>query len=834
MDDIIKDFLVESGENLDRLDQELVRLESDPSSRELLSSIFRTIHTIKGSCGFLGFAKLEKVAHAGESLLSRLRDGLLTLNAEITSELLALVDAVRQMLAEIRATGQDGSEEYPSLIENLKRLQQASTGGTTQASPPPAPLAPISQNPHSPEPALEAAVMEGPPPVAAPGDPAFARPVPESATSRHRPMADKLGGLLVHRGSARPEDIALALQEQEKGDRRRLGEILVALGLVRQEDIQAALQISGDARSREVKEQTIRVDVNRLDKLMNLAGELVLARNRISQFSTRQAETGFASMAQQLNLLTTELQEEVMRTRMQPISNLFDKFPRIVRDLATACGKQIQIEMEGKETELDKSLLEAIKDPLTHIVRNSVDHGIEMPEERVAKGKKPEGRLLLRAYHEGGTVVIEISDDGAGISLVRVKDKALAQSLITSQQAARVSERELLGLVFLPGFSTAQKVTNISGRGVGMDVVKTNIERVNGSVDLESAPEKGTTVKIKIPLTLAIVPALIVQSGGKRFAIPQVSLVELVRLEGEGAQGGIELVHGAPVYRLRGRLLPLVYLDRELGLAKPGESNRECDALNILVLQADDRQFGLVVDGITDTEEIVVKPLSKHLKRAGVYAGATIMGDGKVALILDVLGLAKSASIVSEVRDSTLAAAKAAGEHQGSDEKQTFLLFAGPGDSRMALPLDTLARLEEIPAARVERSGLRWVAQYRGEILPLIRITEVLEERRALELRPFPGSEPNQVLVLNHSGQRFGLVVDQILDIVEDRADVQSPATRGGVVYSAVIAGRVTELLDIPAILSAAANNHAATEHLLEAAANVEPSQEMESVKVVD
>ena len=806
MDEIIKDFLVESSENLDRLDQELVQLESDPSSGDLLSSIFRTIHTIKGSCGFLGFAKLEKVAHAGENLLSRMRDGRLTLNAEITSELLTLVDAIRQMLAEIRATEQDGSEEYPALIENLKRLQQAAPADAAKTT---APASSAPQTAAAPRTAPKSAPMEAQPasaPVAPPAPPAEA-PGSQDAALRRRPKADRLGGLLVNRGHARAEDIALALQEQEKGDRRRLGEILVALGLVRPEDVRAALQISGDTRSREVKEQTIRVDVTRLDKLMNLAGELVLARNRITQFSIRQGETGFVSMAQQLNLLTSELQEEVMRTRMQPISNLFDKFPRIVRDLATACGKQIQIVMEGKETELDKSLLEAIKDPLTHIVRNSVDHGLEMPEERTAKGKKAEGRLLLRAYHEGGTVIIEISDDGAGIDKARVKDKALAQGLINAQQAARMSDRELLGLVFLPGLSTAQKVTNISGRGVGMDVVKTNIERVNGSVELESAPQKGTTVKIKIPLTLAIVPALIVQSGGRRFAIPQVSLVELVRLESGRAQGGIELVHGAPVYRLRGRLLPLVYLDRELGLVPPGAVSHLDEAINILVLQADSRQFGLVVDVITDTEEIVVKPLSKHLKRIGTYAGATIMGDGKVALILDVLGLAKSASIVSEVRDSSLTA-KAADEHQLSADQQTFLLFAGPGGSRMALPLDTLARLEEIPSARVERSGLQWVAQYRGEILPLILITDVLEERRPLEVSPFPGAGTNQVLVLNHAGQRFGLVVDQILDIVEDRADVKSPATRSGVLYSAVIAGRVTELLDIPAILSAAVNSN--------------------------
>ena len=788
VDEIVRDFLVESNENLDRLDQELVKLESDPSSRELLASIFRTIHTIKGSCGFLGFATLERVTHAGESLLSRLRDGALSLNAEITSELLALVDATRQMLEAIRATGQDGQEEYLALIENLKRLQKPEAAAS----------------PAGPESSAEEKRTEPAPPSvkSPPANSTSGNPAQKTGSSQHKPMPNRLGGLLVSRGHAGPEDIALALQEQEGGDRRKLGEILVSLGLVRQEDINSAMQILG---AQDVKDHTIRVDVQRLDKLMNLAGELVLTRNRISQFAAQQGEGRFTGMAQQLNLLTTELQEEVMRTRMQPISNLFDKFPRVIRDLANSCGKQVQAEMEGKETELDKSLLEAIKDPLTHIVRNSVDHGIETPEERVAKGKRPEGRLKLRACHEGGTVVIEISDDGAGIDRGRIRDKALAQNLITPQQAAHMGDREMLHLVFLPGFSTARKVTNISGRGVGMDVVRTNIERVNGSVDLESEPGQGTKVKIKIPLTLAIVPALIVQTHGKRFAIPQVSLVELVRLEGEAAQSGIELVHGAPVHRLRGRLLPLVYLDRELGLAdaaKWEQAGRE--VISILVLQADDRQFGLVVDGITDTEEIVVKPLSKQLKRAQVYAGATIMGDGKVALILDVLGLAKSARLISERQDGGLAGS-AATERRNSIDGQTFLLFAGPGGSRMALPLDTLARLEEFPATQVERSGTEWVAQYRGEILPLIRVADVLQERRTLPQSSFPGTEPIQVLVLHHAGHRFGLVVDQILDIVDDRAEVRSAATRSGVLYSAVIAERVTELLDIPTIL----RNHA-------------------------
>ncbi len=467
----------------------------------------------------------------------------------------------------------------------------------------------------------------------------------------------------------------------------------------------------------------------------------------------------------------------------------------------------MQIEMEGKETELDKSLLEAIKDPLTHIVRNSVDHGIEMPDERVASGKRPDGRLVLRARHEGGNVIIEISDDGAGIDTERVKEKALERGVITSQQAGRMSERELLNLVFLPGFSTAKQVTNLSGRGVGMDVVKTNIERANGSVDLHSAPGEGTTVKIKLPLTLAIVPALIVQTVGKRFAIPQVSLIELVRLEAENARSGIELVHGAPVYRLRGRLLPLVYLNRELGLTANSENEGSTDdAVNIVVLQAEDRQFGLVVDGINDTEEIVVKPLSKHLKGLKAYAGATIMGDGKVALILDVLGLAQSASIVSQARDHSVSE-KASEIQQQSSEKHTFLLFAGQGDSRMALPLDSLARLEEFPASQIEKSGSQWVAQYRGQILPLVRVNIALEERREklrqMKIQPFPDSDTVQVLVLTHEGRSFGLVVDKIIDIVEDSAEVKSEATCAGVLHSVVIGERVTELLDTPAILRA-------------------------------
>ncbi len=553
-------------------------------------------------------------------------------------------------------------------------------------------------------------------------------------------------------------------------------------------------------------ESTIRVHVGLLDKVMTLVGELVLARNQVLQYTGRVQDAGFLAASQRLNLITTELQEGIMKTRMQPIGNIWGQFPRTVRDVALGCGKQVKIEMEGKETELDKTIIEAIKDPLTHLVRNSVDHGIELPEDRVKKGKDATGRLVLRAFHEGGQVNIEISDDGGGLNADRIRKKAVERAVISAEQVARMSEQEIFNLIFLPGFSTAEKITNVSGRGVGMDVVKTNVERIGGSVGVQSTAGKGTTVRVKIPLTLAIVPALVVTCAGERYAIPQLSLVELVRLEGEKSSRSVEWVHGAPVYRLRGRLLPLLYLDRELGVA--AESNgaaEQSGVVNIVVLQADERQFGLVVDQINDTEEIVVKPLRKQLKGIKTFAGSTIMGDGKVALILDVLGLAQRASVVNQSRERPAAEKTTEAAHEAA-EKQTFLLFAGPGDSRMAIPLSTLARLEEFPVAQVEMSGSQWVTQYRGQILPLIRLGLLMEERRA-RLRALQGSLPAtdsgpiQVLVLNHEGRSYGLVVEQILDIVQDRAEVKSAATRESVLYSVVIAERVTELLDIASIV---------------------------------
>jgi chemotaxis protein histidine kinase CheA len=613
---------------------------------------------------------------------------------------------------------------------------------------------------------------------------------------------------------------------------------------------------------------------------------------------------------------------------MQPIGNVWSKFPRVVRDLALGCGKQVHIEMEGKETELDKTIIEAIKDPLTHLVRNAVDHGIESPEVRKQAGKNPEGRLFLRAFHEGGQVNIEISDDGAGLDLNKIRNKAVQKGLISSDQALRMGDREVANLIFLAGLSTAEKVTNVSGRGVGMDVVKTNIEKIGGTVDVQSKPGQGSTVRVKIPLTLAIIPALMVTSGGDRYAIPQVSLLELVRIDGENTRKSIELIHGSPVYRLRGRLLPLVYLNRELNVGRSAErdrspgggasgqtaidlaevrsehelwigrlrqvldgkfslsldqagSSRDCalgkwldscglksygdieemrileethrrfheaarevvacqeradvagesefarakrlstqiidllavvekkiaetQSVNIVVLQAEDRQFGLVVDAISDTEEIVVKPLRKHIKGINAYAGATILGDGRVALILDVLGLAQRANVVRESRDAAVAEkegtpASAIGERSG----HTVLLFQNGERERMAIELSQVARLEEFSREAIEIVGGREVVQYRGQIMPLLHLSQFFG---ALGSAESDSLRPVQVVVYSEGGHTVGLIVDRILDIIEDAFQIQPDTGRSGVLGSAVIQKRTTEILDIRSLVASVAQS---------------------------
>jgi two-component system chemotaxis sensor kinase CheA len=717
-----KEFLIESHENLDQLDTDLVGLEKSAAPAEALGRIFRTLHTIKGSCSFLGFPRLEAVAHAGEDLLGKLRDGKLSLGPAVTDALLRMVDAVRRALAGIEADGHDAAAEDPALVELLKQLAAGDV-------------------------VVEATMVTGRRPAAVP--------------------------------AASAADFDLAPESA-----------------VAAPDGQTAAGTDGSG----VYDASVRINVELLDKLMAIAGEIVLARNQILQYGQRHGDPSFQNTCRQLNLITTELQEHVMKTRLQPMGVVWNRFPRLVRDAAQACGKKVRLETEGSETELDKTLIEAIRDPLTHLVRNAIDHGIEPPARRQPAGKPEEGRVRLRAYHEGGQVNVEVSDDGGGMDPERIRQRAVDQHVVTAEQAARMSAQSLLGLIFLPGFSTAAAVTTLSGRGVGMDVVKTNVEKIGGSVDLHSVPGQGTTVRLRIPLTLAIIKVLVVTAAGDRYAIPQVTIVELVRVEGEKARKGIQRVHGAFVYRYRDRLLPLVSLNEVLRVGP--RPTAEDEAFNIVVLQAADRQFGLVVDRIDDTQEIVVKPLWKHLKSLACYAGATVMGDGRVALILDVFGLGQRAGAVSHLQG--LAVAEAAPAAARPAERPGVLLVEGRDRGRMAIPLSQVDRLEKFPLGRVERVAGRDVVQYRGAILPLIDVDGALRPHPADTTTAPSPPEAFQVVVYARPEHTVGLVVQRILDIVEPDTDVRGRPSRPGVECTTVIGGRVTEVLDVEALIGRA------------------------------
>lgn len=720
IDSFLRDFLAESHENLDALDRAFVALEQTPDDRKILSTVFRTLHTLKGSSGFFGFGRLEKIAHAAESLLGKLRSGELLLTAPITSALLETVDGIRETLKHIEKTGQESAKDFSSLADRLRQLAD----GKSVVAPP------IEKQP---APATQATAAVAPTPSA-------------SAAEAEAPQAPV-----------------------------------------------AAAPTAADS--------TVRVDVGLLDKLMNLVGELVLARNRLLPFAVNHQSAAFTSATQQLDGITTELQERVMKTRMQPINHVWSKLPRLVRDVAAQCGKQVNLVLEGTDTELDRTLLDAIKDPLTHMVRNCVDHGIERPEVRVATGKPAAGRLLLRAYQESGLVVIEICDDGAGIDLARVRQKAVEKGFLKQEEAARLNDHQAMDLIFLPGFSTAASTTSVSGRGVGMDVVRTNIDNIGGSVELTSVLGKGTTLRLKIPLTLAIVPALFVGCGGGRFAIPQTCLLELVRLD-TSSDAALEDVYGVPVCRLRGKLLPLVYLRRELQLEpRADDSNSPAPARRetIVVLQSEGHRFGLVVDEVHDTEEIVVKPVGALLKGIPAFAGATILGDGSVALILDIAGLALMSGVVAKMRER-LPAEEAPATRVANPDEKSLLLFQMGGVEQMAILLDYVTRLEKFPRSRIERTGGREVIQYAGGVMPLVRVADFVQG-----CPPSADSrETIDVVVHDSNQQSVGFVVGQIRDIVTAPLRVTDATRQRGLLGSAVINDRITGVLDVPALLKAA------------------------------
>lgn len=749
-DDILQEFLAESWENLARLDSEIVALEKSPENAELLASIFRTIHTIKGTCGFIGLTRLGAVAHAAENILGLMRDGTLAVTPPAISIVLDAVDVVKELLQGLESTGKEPEGDHSKLIAKLDLLATVADGAKCT------PAAAVEAVPQEVIAEVEPVAPVPPPEIPGPAQPPIPAPAPMAAAPRHVapaaapvPTAPKASTPPVER---RPDT------DEHEGE--------------------------GDAR-KSVADLSIRVNVEVLDSLMNLVGELVLTRNQLLQLARGDDESKYAAPITHLNRVTTDLQEGVMKTRMQPIGNAWSKLPRLVRDLMQVTGKSLDLEMTGAETELDRTVLDAIKDPLTHMVRNSADHGIESPDVRRSKGKAETGKIRLHAYHEGGHVIIRIEDDGAGINVQKVKRKAIEKGLLTEADAERMSHAELLALIFRPGFSTAEQISSVSGRGVGMDVVKTAIERIGGTVELMSTEGHGTTVRIKIPLTLAIISALVVESGGESFAIPQLGVVELVRLSAEDRGNRIERIHNQEVFRLRNRLLPLVHLHRQLKLPC-SRSEDAAEDINIVVVQVGEDQMGLIVSEVFDTEEIVVKPVGTLLRDIGIYQGTTILGDGRVIMILDVAGIATECggkAVNSALRDRQ--AAEDANTESGS--LTSLLLFDAGNESTMAVPLSLVARLEEVPRSNIERSGDRLVVQYRGDLLPLLPVDGSYGR---------PELDPQPVIVFSEGQQSMGLMVDQIQDILEERLVIRMQSRRIGVLGTAIVNGKATDIVD--------------------------------------
>ena len=758
MDELTREFLIESQEGLDRMERCLTDLEERPQDAELIGDIFRSVHTIKGTTGFLGFKRLEKLAHAGENLLGLLRESKLTADRPLITGLLQLLDGLRSILKTIEAEDNEGEGDDAVLIANLEELQlpaqaqakqpvHARAGGQA-ASAPPLPRPPAKVKPAPP-------AASAPPPLApAPALPALAPAQPAEAVEAPAPGA---------KAPSAPE-----------GDAPR-----------------QRVQTAGSAA-----ESTLRVDVSLLNRMMNLVGELVLTRNQVLQATS--ADPGMTLLSRRLDMVTADLRESVMKARMQPVSNIFSKMPRMVRDLSQALGRRVRLEVEGQDTELDKSLLEAIKDPLTHAVRNSLDHGIEPPEARVAAGKNPEGILKLRAAQEGSHVIIEVSDDGAGIAVEKVRQKAIERGAITAGRAVHLGERELLQLIFLPGFSTADAVTNVSGRGVGMDVVRTNVEKIGGKVEIDSRAGKGTTLRLRIPLTLAIIPALIVRSVNQSFALPQGALSELVHISSEQAATAIEWIENVPLYRLRGKLLPLVFLDR---LLMPGVEHKAASERDnfIAVLDPDGRRFGLVVDGLADPEEIVVKPLSAVLKDIGLFSGATVLGNAELALILDPGAIALKAWVAMREEEPAYAVEGEPGA--GAVKGLEYLLVEASG-RQAAVPLTDVLRIEQVPLKRIEYIGYRPVLNFEGQLLPVEDSGGVLA---ALEGNP----EAQIIVVVCREGNRHvGIAVSHVLDVAAGGDLFQAGTARrtGGVT---LLKNRVTGVVDLGGVAPLAAGDEA-------------------------
>jgi len=858
MDDLLSEFLTETAESLAVIDVELVKFEQEPQNQEILGNIFRLVHTIKGTCGFLGLPRLESVAHSGENILGKFRDGVLEVTPEAVTLILKCIDRIRDLLAELEDTGEEPEGEDSELIAELDAMAEGKSAPAATAAPAPAAAddAPSANEFGAPVAAellaeVEEAQAQG---VSAASDEQMAAEMAAETAAEggggtpegdDAPSANEFGApvaaeLLAEVEEAQAQGVSAATEAQMNAEMaaERVTESQPPAAPVDEAPAQEAKvpaapkKKAAPAKTEEkgtkesaVAASSIRVNVDVLEDLMTLVSELVLTRNQLLQMVRGLDDSEFTVPLQRLSHITSDLQEGVMKTRMQPIGNAWAKLPRIVRDLSVESGKQIELVMLGAETELDRQVLELIKDPLTHMVRNSADHGLEMPPDRLEAGKPEKGTITLNAFHEGGHIIIEISDDGKGLNMDRIRQKCLDNGLLSDADIESLSDQQIQQYIFNAGFSTAEKVTSVSGRGVGMDVVRTNIEKIGGTVELKSVEGKGTTFTIKIPLTLAIVSALIVECCGERFAIPQISVLELVRASTQ-SDNAIEVINESPVLRLRNRLLPLVSLESLLkldraaanemvdlsllagpedaaaetgsdelagadGVAESGSdpldglsSGLENDELFIVVTQVGANTFGIIVDRVFDTEEIVVKPVSPILRDISFYSGNTILGDGSVIMILDPNGIATAAGQM-DATDATMERDSAA--LSTTDEKTSLLVFRAGGDELKAVPLALVARLEEVDMATAESSHGAVMVQYRGQLMPLIPFDSGHQFKTE-------GRQP--ILVFTDQERSMGLVVDEIVDIVEDRLKIELAADVTGIIGSAVVDGRATDIID--------------------------------------
>ena len=725
--DLVAEFVIESRDHLAHVEGQLLEVEAGGAdvNVDLVNTVFRGIHSIKGAAGFLGLTTVNALAHSLENVLGRMRNRELTPTPAIVDVMLKAADSLTQLINDVEASELVDVSVH---VAALDRIAAEVADDLTE---------------------------------------------PRPATTR----PDQTSSII---GIRAPTAIVPAACTQ------------TVVASVIETAIRTTGSVDASTAGPSPGESSIRVQVGVLDSLMNLAGELVLGRNQLMQTLGSKSHEGIDAVAARLNQVTTELQEAIMRTRMQPIGNVFSKFPRVVRDLSAKLGKQCDVQMEGKEVDVDKTILEAIGDPLTHLVRNSIDHGIESPEVRSSRGKNPVGAVALRAYHQAGKIRIDIADDGARIDPARLKEKAVAKGVITAEQANRMDEREAVRLIFHPGFSTAEKVTDVSGRGVGMDVVRTNIEGLGGSVDVESVPGHGTTMQITLPLTLAIIPSLIIRSRGERFAVPQVNVLELVRVRRNEHDHYLARVKDAEVLRLRGELLPLVRLDHVLGLTVAGDEAATASPVNIIVIESGQRRYCLAVDEILDSEEIVVKPMGRHIKSCNCLAGATILGDGHVALILDAAGIAAHVNLGGAQNQKALTANNSgAGSNVGRDV-QDLLLFRLSTEEHFAVPMSLVTRIERIQSDAVKTVGSRRLLQYRGASLPLLNLAEYIATQTTPDLGRY------FVIVFRAAGREAGLLVPHLDDICQLSLDIDATTFRQKGVAGAFVHNTTTmRLLDV-------------------------------------